>query len=253
MGPHPGRISRDFRPCCYLIKGCREANVDEADTPNLEETFREAQRGHRSDFDRLALRHRDGLVAFVASRLGPAVRSQVEAEDVVQETLLKAFEGLSRIEWKGPAAFRRWLENIALHIISNISRCRAVSMRKLTLDVAASGTSASRAMRREERFERLREALQHLSPEHRRVIQLWRLEGLPTQDIAERMGRSPGAVKQLLFRALEQLKHRFGETASLSLPARVLETDIEAAQDAQGRRPGEGAKASKGRKGEDDA
>ena len=50
-------------------------------------------------------------------------------------------------------------------------------------------------MRRDERWERLRSSLEALSPDHREVIELARLEGLKINDIAERMGRSPGAVK----------------------------------------------------------
>ena len=61
-----------------------------------------------------------------------------------------------------------------------------------------------------------------LSPDHRKVIELARLEGLKIQDIARRMQRSPGAVKQLLSRALDQLKSRFGDTESLNLPGRAL-------------------------------
>ncbi len=77
-------------------------------------------------------------------------------------------------------------------------------------------------MRRDERFDRLQEALKTLSVDHRTVIELARIKGLRIQEIADRMRRSPGAVKLLLFRALEQLRNRFGDTASLNLPDREL-------------------------------
>ena len=41
------------------------------------------------------------------------------------------------------------------------------------------------------------------------------------------MGRSPDAIKQLLYRALKQLKHSFGDTESLNLPDRTLGVDKE--------------------------
>ena len=79
------------------------------------------------------------------------------------------------------------------------------------------------AFRREERLSRLQEALEALSPEHREVIRLARFEGLPLREVARRMGRSPGAVRQLLWRALQALKASFGDTESLHLPERGLE------------------------------
>ena len=48
------------------------------------------------------------------------------------------------------------------------------------------------------------------------------IEGLKIKEIAERMNRSPAAVKQLLSRALVKLKASFGETESLHLPDREL-------------------------------
>jgi RNA polymerase sigma factor (sigma-70 family) len=77
-------------------------------------------------------------------------------------------------------------------------------------------------MRRNERFERLREALDALSPDQREVIVLSRIEGLPVLEIAKRMERSPQAVYQLLWRAMKKLKVLFGETESLTLPHRTI-------------------------------
>ena len=77
-------------------------------------------------------------------------------------------------------------------------------------------------MRREERFERLEASLEKLSVDHREVILLTRVEGLTFAETAARMGRSPDAVKQLLYRALRELRSTFGETASLHLPDRRL-------------------------------
>lgn len=188
----------------------------------IEELVRECQRGNRDAFDKLASRYRSELWAFVTARLGPAVKGRLEPEDIVQDTFLKAFQGIDRFQCRGPESFRRWLCGIAEHLIRNVSRKRSVALHKVSLDIAGSGTSASRAMQRSERFDRLQEALQSLSPDHRKVIELARLRGLKTQEIAERMQRSPVAVRLLLLRALEQLKNRFGDTASLHLPHRAL-------------------------------
>jgi len=74
-------------------------------------------------------------------------------------------------------------------------------------------------------MERLERALGRLSPDHAEVVRLVKIEGLRIRDVAERMGRSETAVKNLLLRALGSLREAFGETGSLHLPARTLRID----------------------------
>ncbi len=189
---------------------------------SVEELVRESQGGNRGAFDQLASTHREELTAFVISRLGPALKGRLEPEDIIQDTFLKAYDGIARFQWRGAGSFGNWLRGIAEHLIRNASRTRAVSLHEVSLEIASGDPSPSRALRRNERFDRLQEALQSLSPDHRQVIELARIQGWKTKEIAERMGRSPGAVRLLLFRALEQLKNRFGDTGSLGLPDRAL-------------------------------
>ena len=82
--------------------------------------------------------------------------------------------------------------------------------------------SPSKNLRRNERFDRLKDSLESLSPEHREVILLMRIEGLPVEEVAKRMNRSPKATRQLLWRALKDLRESFGDTESLGLPERRL-------------------------------
>jgi len=84
-------------------------------------------------------------------------------------------------------------------------------------------TSPSEAVRRDERFDRLEKALEHLSPDHRRVIFLARVQELDTEEVARKMGRTPEAVSMLLYRALLKLRAAFGSTESSGLPQRSLE------------------------------
>jgi RNA polymerase sigma-70 factor (ECF subfamily) len=87
---------------------------------------------------------------------------------------------------------------------------------------AASGPTQSRVQRRQERFERLQAALDGLPPDYRRVLVLSRLDGLPAQEIARRMGRTSNAVYHLIVRGLQMLRDRFGDTDSFQLPDRPL-------------------------------
>ena len=83
-------------------------------------------------------------------------------------------------------------------------------------------SSVAEGLRRQERFSRLREAIDSLSPEYREAVLLVRIKGLKVKEAAERMNRSPNAVMHLLLRALKKLKEALGDTESLHLPPESL-------------------------------
>jgi DNA-directed RNA polymerase specialized sigma24 family protein len=86
-------------------------------------------------------------------------------------------------------------------------------------------------MRRVERFDRLRVAVQSLSPEHRQVVLLARVDRLPIREVARRMHRSVNATTQLLWRAMQKLKASFGDTESFHLPPQCLESRSDTARE----------------------
>lgn len=183
-----------------------------------------ARSGSREAFENLILQTRGRIRALVASRLSAHVVLGVEADDVVQETILRAFQSIAKCQWQGEDSFLRWMGGIAENVILELARRRARERRvPLQGDLPARVVSPSREMRRDERFERLEGSLDKLSPDHREVILLTRIEGLTFEEAAARMERSPDAVKQLLYRALKQLKSTFGDTESFCLPDRALD------------------------------
>ena len=93
----------------------------------------------------------------------------------------------------------------------------------MTEERESPGVSPSRAQRRDERFDRLESSLNSLSPEYRDVVRLARIEGLSIMAIAERLDRTPDSVRNLLLRAMKQLRQSFGDTESLGLPDRAIE------------------------------
>ncbi len=90
-------------------------------------------------------------------------------------------------------------------------------MLKIDRDIKGEGTSPSKGIRRQERLERLEQAMETLSPDYRTVLKLARMDGLPIKEIAKQMGRSESAVHNLLLRATKQLRQSFGDTESLNL------------------------------------
>lgn len=180
-----------------------------------------ARSGDSLAFERLVADHRDALTNAVRARLRQYRMSGIDPDDVVQETFTIAVGKIDGFRWEGSASFLRWLLGISRRIVLASSRRKRPTVDLGRADaVVAPDPSPSRALRREERLERLEHSLSSLSPDHRQVILLSRIDGLTTNEIAARMGRSPAAVKQLLWRALRQLRETFGETESLGLPDR---------------------------------
>ena len=190
----------------------------------IERLILSAQEGDRSALDMLTARYYDRLLRFIRSKLGPGLESHIDVEDVAQETFARAFKSLRSFSWRGDDSFLHWLNRIAVNRINETARRANRSLIiPLVGDVPGTGPTQSSAMRRQERFDRLQEALQALSPDHRRVILLARVERLPIKEVAARIQRSPEATTQLLWRAMQNLRSQFGETDSMHLPHRVFE------------------------------
>ncbi len=191
----------------------------------IEDLIRKAQAGDTDAFAQLEALYRRRIEALTASRLGPALRSKVSVDDVVQETFTRALESLDRFQWQGENSFLRWLGVIVRNVITRSARGAKVSSDIAIIErIPGSGVSPSRLAQREERFDRLEDALAQLTPEQRQAIQLSRIDGLKIREIAEKMGKTPDAVQQLIARGLRSLKRHFGDTESLHLPDRTFGT-----------------------------
>jgi len=215
------------------------------DWEKMRELIDLARGGSREAFDGIVERYRGKLDTWVQGQLGERLRGKVEAEDIIQESLLQAFQSLGRFRGKTEASFRAWLQAIARHVILNQLRRHRLrgedQPREVPLDGAAlaqngdlvelknllraSGTTPERLVRRNERFERLKGALKSLKPDHEKVIRLACIEGLPMKVVAKKLDRSSEAASMLLLRALLKLKMAFGGTESFGLPGRSLEEE----------------------------
>ena len=191
---------------------------------NIQALIKKAQGGDRAAFEQLFSQHRGRLEGVVRYRLGVPLRRRVEVEDVVQETFVRALRSVHGFRWEKEDSFFLWLSGIAVNILREVAgEEKRKPTHPLDAEVEDDSISQSHAQRREERFDRLQQALNSLSPEHKKVILYARLEKLPIREIAKKMHRSPAAVSQLLMRALQKLRDSFGDTESLHLPRRLLE------------------------------
>ncbi|MGH9362367.1 MAG: sigma-70 family RNA polymerase sigma factor [Thermoanaerobaculia bacterium] len=202
-----------------------------------------AQGGDRGALEQLLSRYLGTIRSQVAQELGAKLGERLEVDDLVQETLLQVYRSIAQYRGRSWDSFRRWLRVIATHVVQSQARRqrarkadfrREVSLAQvicrprgepveLGACLEASEERPSKELRRAERLDRLKKALNSLNPVQREVVTLVRLRGLPVKEVARKLGRTPNATSVLLLRALLRLKAAFGETDSFHLPKGGLE------------------------------
>jgi RNA polymerase sigma-70 factor (ECF subfamily) len=80
--------------------------------------------------------------------------------------------------------------------------------------LTAQHSSPSQKVVREEQLRRLATALARLPDDQRIVVELHHLQGWPLRDVAERLGRTRGAIAALIFRGMAALRRELGEQTS---------------------------------------
>jgi DNA-directed RNA polymerase specialized sigma24 family protein len=96
-----------------------------------------AQRGERAAFDELVRGYEPRLRRLVEARLGGNLRGSLEADDVLQEALLRAFRSLGGFECRRDDAFVAWFGGIVEHVIRSVAEKSARhEMIELVSDVA---------------------------------------------------------------------------------------------------------------------
>ncbi|HUG13424.1 MAG TPA: sigma-70 family RNA polymerase sigma factor [Thermomicrobiales bacterium] len=163
-----------------------------------------AQRDPR-DFGPLYELYVDRIYRFAYRRVG----THHEAEDVTAQTFQQALQALPSYQWRG-LPFGAWLFRIAGNIINR--RGRSAGREIAVEDVSVfSGFEpvdddpADQVWRAEQAGE-LAEMLKRLPPDQQRVLVLKFSHGMKNREIGDLMGRSEGAIKQLVHRALVTLR-----------------------------------------------
>lgn len=147
----------------------------------------------------------DRIYRFAYRRVG----THHEAEDITAQTFQQALQALPAYEWRG-LPFGAWLFRIAGNIINRRGRTsgREVAVEDVTVFSGYEETDddpADVAWRSEEAGE-LADKIKRLPPDQQRVLVLKFSHGMKNREIGDLMGRSEGAIKQLVHRALVSLR-----------------------------------------------
>jgi RNA polymerase sigma-70 factor (ECF subfamily) len=152
--------------------------------------------GDEAAFRMLYRRYTPGLYRFVLRLLGG---NEFDAEDVVQQTWLKAVEGLGRFRWE--ASFRTWLHGIALNCCRGLFRKKDARWLALEDGPPIPGPSDHPHERMD-----LEAALTRLPPGYRTVILLHDVEGFTHEEIGARLRISANTSKSQLSRGRKMLR-----------------------------------------------
>lgn len=157
--------------------------------------------GSSDHFARLYDRYAGSVYRYCRLRI-PNI---AEAEDATALVFTNAFAAFP----PGAGSFRAWLFTIAHNVVVNYYRSQKHRGTNQSLDLASEipdrSPSPEETLLRSDDEERLYRALAQLPDDQRRVVEL-RLAGLTGAEIAETLGRSRTAMRQLQFRAMQRLR-----------------------------------------------
>lgn len=180
--------------------------------------------------EQLLLMHHDRLSASISRRLPARVRAMVSADDIVQETCIRAFRRISTFQPQGPGSFYRWLLTIARNQLRDAQKRHgaakrgggankahtpdyADSMVQLLEMVAVDEHTPSRSVARREGVGAAQIALAGLKDDYRRAIEMRYIQGLTVAQTAAKLDRTERAVHMLCHRGLKRLKAAMGRSA----------------------------------------
>jgi RNA polymerase sigma-70 factor (ECF subfamily) len=166
-----------------------------------EELARRARAGGAAAFEELVRRHQAPLLRFLSKRFP----SRRDAEDILQDTFLKAWQALHQYDDAFP--FRTWLYTIAYRLA--VSRGRRAGEATSSLpdaDLRSHDPAPPRAAEQDDdRAHLWRQARRLLSDEQFTALWLHYVDDLPAGDVARVLNRSWVSVKTMMHRARKKL------------------------------------------------
>jgi RNA polymerase sigma-70 factor (ECF subfamily) len=193
--------------------GAAESGVHLTDDLGDVALVRAARGGDLDAFDGLVVRHRERIYNLIYHMTS----HHEDATDLAQDVFVKAWKALGN--FKGESSFYTWVYRIAVnHTLNHLKqrRNRTVHLSLNDMDFNAendpdlvqlvSHQTPRRAASLKELSQRLNAAMQKLSEEHRAVVVMHDIQGMPHDEIAGVLDCNPGTVRSRLYYARQQLQ-----------------------------------------------
>jgi RNA polymerase sigma-70 factor (ECF subfamily) len=186
-----------------------------------------ARLGDEQQLGNLLTLYRNYLTILATTQLDARLRRRISPSDLVQEAMLGATRDFAKFRGGSERELLAWLRQILINCLhhaydAHVQAGRRDVRREVSLDgmkgamdrsvvrlahvLADKGPSPSEPTHERERAVAIADQLAKLKPDDRDVIVLRNLQGLSFEEVAERMGRKPGAVRMLWLRAIERFR-----------------------------------------------
>jgi RNA polymerase sigma-70 factor (ECF subfamily) len=202
------------------------------DTP-VTELIARCRDGEVSAREQLFERYHAYLRMLAQAQLGRHLQAKCAPSDLVQQTLLEAHRDFAAFQGNHEGELLAWLRRILSHNLFNEARrfaarqrdaAREVSLEQvrhgveqsslaLGRNLSADTPTPSQLASQRESAVRLADALARLPEDYQTVLLLRVFEELPAEEVAQRMGRTAGAVRMLQMRALTALREEMQEAS----------------------------------------
>jgi RNA polymerase sigma-70 factor, ECF subfamily len=178
--------------------------------------------GSRSQSGRSLEQYRDFLRLLAVAEISPAVRRRLEPSDVVQQTMLEAYEKRAQFQGQTEPELAEWLRQMLRHNVRDAARALRRQKRDIAREcrlvcapsdsqcggewLSAGMTTPSQALAATEELLRMSQAIATLPKDQREAVVLHHLQGRTLAELAEHFDRHPSAVAGLLHRGLKKLR-----------------------------------------------
>jgi len=168
-----------------------------------------AKQGHESAFRELYETNYE-MIYRLAYRY---VKSLPDAEDILQETFIKAFKAIQKFDFNISSNFSAWIYQICVRCSYDYHRKRkkrksdqTASLSEMYTEPEAQNSSPENLAISNQTMQQVKNAMNVLSPKQRIIFELRHLQHNALKEIADRMQVSPSTVKKQLERAVAKLR-----------------------------------------------
>src|ERR1700731_1553484 len=205
------------------VKSKRKA-MDQPRTDEDQQLVARTQSGDAAAFDQLVVKYTPRLYGLIYNMTS----NHEDTNDLLQDVFSKAYKAIRG--FRGKSSFYPWIPSIAVNMTLNFLKKRgrryqlslddvdsSIQSDKEFLEATAS-TSPVREADLSELQKRLNEAMMKLSDEHRAVVTMFHIQGMPHAEISKILNVSEGTVRSLLFYANRQLQNYLDEFRKTPVP-----------------------------------